>query len=114
MFCVAMVARYVQTRLYYKTNPLPFLSFLSPPIILQWNPSTNGTEECVHISEVHELFLGKEKVSILERCPYFRGLIHAITLLGGRRGVLIAEVSLERGSTVPIKNWTCSRHMPEL
>ena len=37
---------------------------------------TNGTEESVHISEVslfqglkQELFLGKEKVSLLERCP---------------------------------------------
>ena len=46
------------------------------------NPSnldTNGTEESVHISEVslfqgshcmQELFLGKEKVSLLERCHF--------------------------------------------
>ena len=56
------------------------------PSIIQWNssnPDTNGTEESVHISEVslfqgllmQELFLGKEKVSLLERCPHFRGVL---------------------------------------
>ena len=48
------------------------------------NPDTNGTEESVHISEVslfqglncmQELFLGKEKVSLLERCPHLWGVL---------------------------------------
>jgi hypothetical protein len=55
-------------------------------IIIQWNssnPDTNGTEGRVQISEV-SLFLGllhartvlgKEKVSLLERCPHFRSVI---------------------------------------
>ena len=92
MFCVATATGNVRTRLYYKTNPLPFLSkisFLSFPSFLQWNPSTNGTDE--RVSEVQELFLGKEKVSILVRCPYFSGL--AIAVLGGRKGDLLEEVS---------------------
>ena len=50
-----------------------------------WNPSNMGsigTEESVLIREVSlfqglnymlELHLGKEKVYLLERCPYFRG-----------------------------------------
>ena len=54
---------------------------------LQWdwsNPDTSVTEESVHISEVssfqglncmQELFLVKEKVSLLERCPHFRGVL---------------------------------------
>ena len=54
---------------------------------LQWNSSnldTNETEESVRISEVslfqefncmQELLLGKEKVSLLERCPRFRGVL---------------------------------------
>ena len=49
-----------------------------------WICHTNGTEESVHISEVssfqglncmQELFLGKEKVSLLEKCPHFRGVL---------------------------------------
>ena len=44
------------------------------------NPDTNGTEESVDISEVslfqelncmQKLFFGKEKVSLLVRCPHF-------------------------------------------
>ena len=50
---------------------------------LKWkssNPDTNGTEESVNISEVslfqrlncmQELFFGKEKMSLLVRCPHF-------------------------------------------
>ena len=53
----------------------------------QWNssnPDTSGTEKSVHISEVYvlqglycmqELFFGKEKVSLLERCPHFGGVL---------------------------------------
>ena len=54
---------------------------------LQWNPSnpdTIGPEESVLIREVslfqglkstHTWYLGKKKVSCLERCPYFRGVL---------------------------------------
>ena len=54
---------------------------------MQWNSSSrdaNCTVESVHISEVssfqglncmQQLFLGKERVSLLERCPYFRGVL---------------------------------------
>ena len=58
------------------------------------NPDTSGTEISVHISEVYvlqglncmqELFFGKEKVSLLERCPHFGGVLrevfHCIVLL---------------------------------
>ena len=43
---------------------------------------------------MQELFLGKEKVSLLERCP-----LHCTQelLLGGRKGVFIREVSSFQG-----------------
>ena len=56
-------------------------------MIIEWNSSnldTNGTEESVNISEAslfqrlnctQELILGKEKVSILGKCPHFRGVL---------------------------------------
>ena len=53
------------------------------------NPDTNGTEESVLISEVslfqglncmQELFLGKEKMSLLERCPRFRSVLRERTV----------------------------------
>ena len=54
---------------------------------LQWNPSnadTNGAEESVLYREVslfqglkcmQEWYLGRQKVSLLERCPQFRGVL---------------------------------------
>ena len=84
-------------------TPSHFSHFSLLPLSYSGTPLPMGQKNVSILVRCPELFLGKEKVSILERCPYFRGLIHAITLLGGRRGVLIAEVSLERGSTVPIK-----------
>ena len=51
---------------------------------LEWNLSnldTNGAEESVIVSEVssfqrlQEWYLGWEKVSCLERCPQFRGVL---------------------------------------
>ena len=53
-----------------------------------WICHTNGTEESVLISEVslyctQELFLGKEKVSLLERCPHFRGVLREVSSFQG-------------------------------
>ena len=54
---------------------------------IQWNPSnadTNGAEESVLYREVslfqglkcvQEWYLGRQKVSLLERCPQFRGVL---------------------------------------
>ena len=54
---------------------------------IQWNPSnadTNGAEENVLYREVslfqglkcmQEWYLGQQKVSLLERCPQFRGVL---------------------------------------
>ena len=48
------------------------------------NPDTNGAEESVVVSEVssfqrlkcmQEWYLGREKVSCLERCPQFRSVL---------------------------------------
>ena len=56
----------------------------SSSFTVELNLDTNGTEESVHISEVslfqglncmQELFLGEEKVSLLERCPHFRSVL---------------------------------------
>ena len=55
-------------------------------IYIQWNlsnPDTNGAEESVLFSEVSSfrnvcksgIYLGWEKVSCLERCPQFRGVL---------------------------------------
>ena len=46
---------------------------------------------------MQEQFLGKEKVSLLVRCPHFRGKLHARTVLGEIKGVLIREVSSFQG-----------------
>ena len=58
---------------------------------VQWNPSnadTNGAEESVLYREVslfqglkcmQEWYLGRQKVSLLERCPQFRGVLIACT-----------------------------------
>ena len=55
--------------------------------IIQWNhsiPDTNGAEESVLIREVslfqglnstQTWYLGRKKVSCLERCPYIRGVL---------------------------------------
>ena len=51
---------------------------------IQWNPSnedTNGAEESVLYREVSlfqglkEWYLWRQKVSLLERCPQFRGVL---------------------------------------
>ena len=59
------------------------------------NPETNKTEESVHFNEVfsfqglncmQELFLGErleEKVSVLERCPHFRGVLSEVSSFQG-------------------------------
>ena len=64
-----------------------FQLIIKVSVMIQWNPSnpdTSGTEESVHISELssfqglncmQEIFLGGKKVSLLERCPYFRGVL---------------------------------------
>ena len=56
-------------------------------LAIQWNPSnadTNGAEESVLYKEVslyqglkcmQEWYLGRQKVSLLERCPQFRGVL---------------------------------------
>ena len=69
-------------------------------VTVEWNPSnldTNGTEESVHISELSPSRgaklnpNGKEKVSLLERCPYSRGVLREVP------GVLIREVPSFQG-----------------
>ena len=71
-------------------------------LYVQWNPSnadTNGAEESVLYREVsffrglkcmQEWYLGWEKVSLLERCPQFRGVLiegfHCIYLCSTMRG----------------------------
>ena len=68
--------------------PVQVRYIVSPYLVpLQWNPSildTNGAEESVIVSEVssfqrlkwvQEWYLGREKVSCLEMCPHFRGVL---------------------------------------
>ena len=53
------------------------------PIPLQWpfNVDTGWTEESVHISEV--LYLGIQELSILERCPHFKGVLREVSSFQG-------------------------------
>ena len=64
-----------------------FLAGYGADTCIQWNPSnpdTIGPEESVLIREVSSFqglkstqtwHLGRKKVSCLERCPYFRGVL---------------------------------------
>ena len=70
-----------------ETVPPPDSPSLMYVMHIQWNPSnadTNGAEESVLYREVssfqglkcmQEWYLGRQKVSLLERCPQFRGVL---------------------------------------
>ena len=76
--------------------------------ILQWNssnPDTSGTEQSVQISEMSlflgllhaRTILGKEKVSLPERCPHFRSVIRGLSSLlfpPRKAGVLGSETAV--------------------
>ena len=89
-------------------------------LAIQWNPSnadTNGAEESVLYKEVslyqglkcmQEWYLGRQKVSLLEGCPQFRGV-----LIGGFHcSAMRSNLTCSGQCFTSVLDNRCSVHVP--